>query len=721
MFTLQLHGGGAAFQEWQLNPGRYRIGRAAEADIQLADSAVSSFHCELEITSDGVIVRDLGSSNGTFVNRQPIREARLQPGQSLQLGSSVMTLQSLPQTAGPAAPVGVGFLEGRIQSPPRSPIGFPADSKPLKYPDESARKRPGKWTRLAAAGTVILVVVVVAVSIALSSNRVKSVRVQTIELFYTRPVTEVQAKRVAEFLADMWGKDKAVKRLLARSGGTYHLLLAFTKADSSHISEPILEHLAFQVSDRALKHAPVEVHLCDEKMLTVKVVKPLPEREKLYASVLRGRTAMVRLQQGKTDEAISELRQAAELFPENLQGWIILGDVYLLNAHQCREAMMAYEKVLRMRPQLKNAHLFNNLASAYSCLNTNLAVAVQLAKRAVELQPDVWAYLQTSASIAIQSGQYKETLEALEKAFKKEPFAGLWRYVGQIAQSKIAPELFLGFCERIKTFAPPLELKLALSDFHRAHGDAASAEKAAEEARQEHARLGFPPENAWLVIGPFDNPNGNGLETVYGPEQQFVPRGEYPGKAGLVRWQANDATRPDGRVDFGKLLNPKSDAVAYAAIDVLSTEEKAGQLRIGSDDRVKVWLNGRAVWTSPEDRPLRMDQDVVPLKLLRGKNQLLFKVSQGSGEWELLIRITDSLGQPMPGLEYHTPAPENTEPEKARAPEARSGDSSDNAQTISETQESPEYQAPSSKKANLIRSESSKQNHKSPAPDRTRS
>lgn len=71
------------------------LGRATGCDIVLADPTVSNVHAQLEVTAEGhaVSLQDLGSSNGTFVNRkilQPHRPIRLAAGDCLRFGESVL-------------------------------------------------------------------------------------------------------------------------------------------------------------------------------------------------------------------------------------------------------------------------------------------------------------------------------------------------------------------------------------------------------------------------------------------------------------------------------------------------------------------------------------------------------------------------------------------------------------------------------------------------------
>ncbi|MBS1715762.1 MAG: FHA domain-containing protein [Armatimonadetes bacterium] len=76
-------------QVYGLPPGKLTIGRDAANGIALAwDAGVSRSHGEFQTDDSGVTYRDLGSSNGSRVNGRPVTEARLSPGDVIELGST---------------------------------------------------------------------------------------------------------------------------------------------------------------------------------------------------------------------------------------------------------------------------------------------------------------------------------------------------------------------------------------------------------------------------------------------------------------------------------------------------------------------------------------------------------------------------------------------------------------------------------------------------------
>ena len=79
-------------RDFPLDKKRTLMGRTSTCDLRIPLSSVSREHCELVIDENAVAVRDLGSSNGTFLNESRIKEATLEPGDRLVVGPVVFTV-----------------------------------------------------------------------------------------------------------------------------------------------------------------------------------------------------------------------------------------------------------------------------------------------------------------------------------------------------------------------------------------------------------------------------------------------------------------------------------------------------------------------------------------------------------------------------------------------------------------------------------------------------
>jgi pSer/pThr/pTyr-binding forkhead associated (FHA) protein len=88
MWILRTINDGEPEKTFRILPGGVRtLGRATGSDFSVDGALVSRVHCRLTALPGGELeVRDLESTNGTFVNGTRVESARLQPGDRLQIG-----------------------------------------------------------------------------------------------------------------------------------------------------------------------------------------------------------------------------------------------------------------------------------------------------------------------------------------------------------------------------------------------------------------------------------------------------------------------------------------------------------------------------------------------------------------------------------------------------------------------------------------------------------
>ena len=87
--------GSAAGSEYLLTSDSYVLGRGSTADICLVDDSASGNHAAIEIGTTGFKIRDMGSTNGTFVNGSRVESADLKHGDKITVGAH--TLQYLQE------------------------------------------------------------------------------------------------------------------------------------------------------------------------------------------------------------------------------------------------------------------------------------------------------------------------------------------------------------------------------------------------------------------------------------------------------------------------------------------------------------------------------------------------------------------------------------------------------------------------------------------------
>lgn len=85
----------------ELKVDKTTVGRVEDNLFQIAEPSVSSHHCEVLLRGNDIVVKDLNSTNGTYINGQKITEGPIRPGQILRLGQIEMRLET---DAPPASP-----------------------------------------------------------------------------------------------------------------------------------------------------------------------------------------------------------------------------------------------------------------------------------------------------------------------------------------------------------------------------------------------------------------------------------------------------------------------------------------------------------------------------------------------------------------------------------------------------------------------------------------
>ncbi len=168
----------------------------------------------------------------------------------------------------------------------------------------------------------------------------------------------------------------------------------------------------------------------------------------------------------------------------------------------------------------------------------------------------------------------------------------------------------------------------------------------------------------WLIVGSFPNPgerpdnNGFNIDYLknYGGELNHVPANGMEIKSDdgtAVKWQQYQSAAPE--IDFFsiehlKLEPQQEDILCYCACWLDSDADREVELRIGSDDGYKLWVNHKLVSEQNVYRPMEMDQETHKVKLNKGKNLILLKVTQDWGEFQFMLRVVDAEGKEVPGI-----------------------------------------------------------------------
>lgn len=156
----------------------------------------------------------------------------------------------------------------------------------------------------------------------------------------------------------------------------------------------------------------------------------------------------------------------------------------------------------------------------------------------------------------------------------------------------------------------------------------------------------FSPETwvkKWLCLGPYECKDENDFNRdyleKYGGELYFAPTDNHFKDAvdkDKSRKISDDET---GFMDFTRALGNLENKLIYAYAEIESPEAGYAVLKVGSDDAVKVWLNGELVLDNYIFRAAQPDQDIVLVKIIKGTNHCLVKLGQGTGGWGFYFRF----------------------------------------------------------------------------------
>lgn len=141
----------------------HTIGRAPENSIRLEDTSVSGRHAQLVVVGENCYLKDLGSTNGTLVNGQPITETQLRAGDRVRFGKVEMCYEC--DAAGGAEPLpNLGGAEARPAESSARPADF-ANASPFQTRKQT--KDPAAKAVMAAAAIALISLVISLIALAL--------------------------------------------------------------------------------------------------------------------------------------------------------------------------------------------------------------------------------------------------------------------------------------------------------------------------------------------------------------------------------------------------------------------------------------------------------------------------------------------------------------------------------------------------------------------------
>ena len=123
MAKLVILNQGMTGRTFDLSVERTTVGRVEDNAFQIADASVSSHHAEIILRGPDIVIKDLNSTNGSFIGNEKITETVLKPGQILKFGQVELRIDDGSPVSAPPAPAPAS------SGKPPAPAPAPASGK----------------------------------------------------------------------------------------------------------------------------------------------------------------------------------------------------------------------------------------------------------------------------------------------------------------------------------------------------------------------------------------------------------------------------------------------------------------------------------------------------------------------------------------------------------------------------------------------------------------
>lgn len=255
-------------------------------------------------------------------------------------------------------------------------------------------------------------------------------------------------------------------------------------------------------------------------------------------------------------------------------------------------------------------------------------------------------------SVAWPAGDRKADVEGILNALRcaqKSPWAELYLRASAVSVRFSATD--------DRPFVKTLEAVLKAPDFSPYLKDVAREVLAkwelrrGREARAVELRRPLAYLTDWALIGPFNNRDKTGFNTVYAPEKEIDFEAAETGRNRKVRWFRPGVAPSDGRFPLAEIFDPPKHTAAYAVTYVKSEKARWAVLRVGFAGALKAFFNDREVLARPGYNDFAAEKAAVPVYLQAGWNKLLLKSAvYERPRWAFAARLTRPEGGALSGL-----------------------------------------------------------------------
>ena len=152
----------------------------------------------------------------------------------------------------------------------------------------------------------------------------------------------------------------------------------------------------------------------------------------------------------------------------------------------------------------------------------------------------------------------------------------------------------------------------------------------------------------WKVSGPYSVKDKGPRELLNIP---FDPEKTPPAGKWREIWIDHEDENPNF-INLTELNDWCEDCASYLRTEAYSPADQDASLEMGSDDCIKAWVNGKQVHSTDALRGCKENEDKVKIRLNKGWNTVMLKVTNGGGDFDACARIVGTNGRSLQGLQY---------------------------------------------------------------------
>ena len=336
----------------------------------------------------------------------------------------------------------------------------------------------------------------------------------------------------------------------------------------------------------------------------------------------------------------------------------LLGDAYL-NANMTEKAKTSYRMWVELSKGKVNeeniSEVYYNISEKLLSINLLSEIALELSEKAVENQLNTDYHI-TLLKAYMANQKYKEVYQHIKFHFNIFDFQ---YYENQIylvflkaGRNVVDRDAYIDMLSQlIDEISYPQTLQekfiFALAQFY-------SENDMIEKSNSTIQSTGYIINKAWMLLGPFDSENGNGINKMYInehlPKMDFSL--EHKGKYGQEKWRKHSDEVLDNIIE---MQEEEQWGIYYAYSIVNSPIERDVVMKFSCIDISKLWVNGLQEFEINNRRNRNTEKSTIPITLNPGNNSILVKIDEvgtGSG---FTLQITDQDGKPIDNLEILYP------------------------------------------------------------------